>query len=348
MSGRRSLAAAVGWFALVGVGWGLYWRHRFAEDDRREHEYSQWVEAIRTLHAPAEAPPSAGAAPPVPAPLPDAARGVDRARLLADVEALAFERWAPADRARARGRVAHTLQAEGWTPELMAFEGGVNVEVERPGLDPKAGVVLLGAHYDSRQGSPGADDDASGVAVVLEAARLLRTPTRRGLRLVFFDAEERGLLGSRAYAQSDARIADLRAVVVVEMVGYACHVEGCQAHPEGLPVVAPKVGNFIAIIGDLEHLGLLWTFRRARRPEWPPLFTLPVPAQGRPLPDTRRSDHAPFWDRGVGAVLVTDTAELRNPHYHLPGDTPATLDPAFLEGAAGVVIEGVRRLLAEE
>ena len=90
-----------------------------------------------------------------------------------------------------------------------------------------------------------------------------------------------------------------------------------------VPVRAPDVGDYLALIGDLEHLDLLRAFHAA--PVGPRVFALPVPAKGMPLPTTRRSDHAAFWDRGVGAVLVTDTAELRNPRYHLPGDTPDTL-----------------------
>ena len=324
--------AALTWFAAVGAGWGMYWYRRVEREAERKMQQEQWLAAIESLAAPVSPPP---AVPPA----------VDPDRLMAHVRALAFERWDPADRAQARGYLAHTLLELGLDPAQLAFKDGINLEVERPGTDPNAGTILLGAHYDSRQGSPGADDNASGVAVLLEAARLLKDPTPRTLRLVFFDAEERGLLGSIAYVQSDRRIKDLRAVVILEMVGFACRKAGCQHHPEGLPVVAPTTGDFLAVIGDLAHLDLLRTFRAAQRPDGPPLFALPIPNRGHPLPDTRRSDHAPFWDRGMPAVMVTDTAELRNPHYHLPGDTPETLDPEFFAGSARTILEAVQTLL---
>ncbi|MEZ4470376.1 MAG: M28 family peptidase [bacterium] len=320
---RRGWAVlAVAWFAAVALGWGAYMRSRWAEADRRAAARARWLAAVEAVRAP-----DAGT--------PDPADDDLAERLLVHVRALAGERHTPADRARARGYIAHTLQALGYRPALLAFKEGVNLEVERPGLDPAAGTLLLGAHYDTVWGSEGADDNASGVAVVLELARLLQTPTARGLRLVFFDAEERDYAGSRAYVRSDARIADLRGAIVLDMVGVTCPTPGCQQHPVGLPVRGPDTGDFLAVLGDIEHLELLHAFRRAQGAR---IFALPVPEKGAVLPTTRRSDHAPFWDRGVGAVLVTDTAELRNPRYHLPGDTPDTLDRAFLAA-------GTRRIL---
>jgi hypothetical protein len=335
MTRRGYLVAATLWFCAVGVAWSLFWMRRADDSARTRMQQALWGVATRLLAAP-------GVAPGRTAPT------VDPDRLMGHVRALAFERWTPADRARARGYLAHTLIELGHDPAQLAFAEGINLEVVRPGTDPTAGDVLLAAHYDSRHGSPGADDNATGVAVVLEAARLLRTPTPRGLRLVFFDAEERGLKGSLAYAQSPSRIKDLRAVVVLEMLGYACHTEGCQKHPEGLPLPAPTTGNFLAVVGDLEHIDLLRAFRGVERPAGGPgavpIFALPVPGRGHALPDTRRSDHAPFWDQGIGAVMVTDTAELRNPHYHLPGDVPERLDGAFFTGAAQAVLDAVVHL----
>ncbi|MCA9541472.1 MAG: M20/M25/M40 family metallo-hydrolase, partial [Myxococcales bacterium] len=232
-------------------------------------------------------------------------------------------------------------------PALHAFSGGVNVLVERPGTDARAAAVLLGAHFDTVKGSPGADDNASGVAVVLEVARLLSgRKFRRPLRLAFFDLEEQGLLGSARYAASEERLDGLDSVVIVEMAGYCDRRKGSQRVPPGLPAgLAPDVGDFIAAVADLEHAALLAPFRRAAGADRPPVYALPVPEKGRALPDTRRSDHSPFWDRGVGAVLITDTAELRSPHYHQPSDTPETLDPVFLTGVATVVAEAVAELL---
>ncbi|MCB9546297.1 MAG: M20/M25/M40 family metallo-hydrolase [Myxococcales bacterium] len=329
---RRTWAAlAVLWFALVALGWGLYARHRLDAADRRAADRARWLAAIRAV----EAPPAPPAGPPPDDDL--------EARLMGHVTALAYERHRPADRARARGYLAHHLQRLGYRPALLAFKEGVNLEVERSGLDAGAGAILVGAHYDTVFASEGADDNASGVAAALELARLLQAPTPRALRVVFFDAEEQDYAGSRAYARSDARVADLRGVVVLDMIGVTCRTPGCQQHPHGLPVRAPDVGDYLALIGDLEHLDLLRAFHAA--PVGPRVFALPVPAKGMPLPTTRRSDHAAFWDRGVGAVLVTDTAELRNPRYHLPGDTPDTLDPAFLTGSTRRLVGAVEILL---
>lgn len=272
---------------------------------------------------------------------------IDPASLMAHVRALAFERYTPAQRQKARGVIAHALTGMGYTPDLHGYRSGMNIIAERPGRDPAAKAVLVAAHFDTVEGSPGADDNASGVAVVLELARRLKDrPTRRPLRVVFFDEEEQGLVGSAAYARSPTRLAELAAVVVVEMAGFSCRQKGCQRFPAGLPAgVAPDVGDFIAVVGDLEHVDLLAAFRRAGGPDRPPIFALPVPDKGTPLPDSRRSDHAPFWDAGVGAVMITDTAELRNPHYHRASDTPETLDPAFMAGVAAMTVDAVAELL---
>ncbi len=272
---------------------------------------------------------------------------VEPDRLMAHVRALAFERFTPEARQKARGVIAHALTEMGYTPDLHGYKTGMNIIAERPGRDPQAKAVLVAAHFDTVRGSPGADDNASAVAAALEVARQLKDrPTRRPLRIVFFDEEEVGIVGSAAYAQSPTRRAGIAAVVVLEMVGFTCKTKGCQTFPPGLPPgLAPDTGDFIAVIGDLEHVDLLEAFRRASGPDRPPVFALPVPDKGDPLPDTRRSDHAPFWDAGIGAVMVTDTANLRNPHYHRASDTPETLDPQFMAGVTAMTIDAVADLL---
>jgi Zn-dependent M28 family amino/carboxypeptidase len=213
------------------------------------------------------------------------------------------------------------------------------------GSRPETGEILLGAHYDTVAGTRGADDNATGVAVLLAAARRF-SKSERSLRLVFFDGEERGLLGSKAYVSDPARLDRLVAAVVVEMVGFSCRTPGCQRSPPGVPAgLVPSTGHFLGVVGDFEHLDLLSTFRRAGGAGRPEVRVLPVPAKGRTMPDTRRSDHAPFWDAGVGAVMVTDTANLRSAHYHQPTDTPETLDPEFLRGSAAVILDAVAALL---
>lgn len=279
-------------------------------------------------------------------PVPQASLPQVRAeRLFSHVQALAFERDGARDRAQARAYLRDTLSQLGWKPTLQRFEQGVNVLAERPGTDPKAGKILVAAHYDSVPGSPGADDNASGVAVVLEVARLLRQPTARSLQVAFFDREERGLLGSRAFAGEDRRLLGLKGVIVLDMVGYACRTPGCQTYPEGLPVKPPSDrGDFIGILVDQEHANLLQAFP-PKQTGLPPTLTLAVPFRGLLTPDLLRSDHAPFWHRGVGAMLLTDTANFRSPHYHQPSDRPATLDRAFLTGVAQLVVNATATLL---
>lgn len=215
-----------------------------------------------------------------------------------------------------------------------------------PGQNPGQAAILVGAHYDSVPGSPGADDNASGVAVLLELARALAAqPPRRPVRLVAFDLEEMGLVGSRHYAETLAqRQEPLYLMLSLEMLGYRCGAPHSQQYPPGLRYIYPNRGDYIAQIGNwptIPAMVRLWQEFRAAgvRSQW-----LPVIRQGYPVPATRRSDHAPFWDLGYRAIMVTDTADLRNPHYHQATDTLDTLDLAFLTQVCQGLINGIRNL----
>jgi Peptidase family M28 len=280
---------------------------------------------------------------------------IDSSHLWKHVETLAGERDGQSDRTFTRDYITKQLQILGISPQLQAFDGGTNIFAERKGTDPKAGTILIGAHYDTVLKSPGVDDNATGVAVVLEVARLLANrPTPRTLQVVFFDREEIGLLGSLAFTDNAGRLKNLQGAIVLDMVGYACHTSGCQQYPEGLTakpfldaagVTSPDKGEFIAVVGDAEHPLLLGTFSKSGKAGLPPVVTLPVPLKGLLTPDVLRSDHAPFWYKGVGAVLVTDTANLRSPHYHKSSDTLATIDRPFFVGSAQVVVNATAQLL---
>ncbi|MCT7975413.1 M28 family peptidase [Laspinema olomoucense] len=272
-------------------------------------------------------------------------------RLMADLEALAFDRSTPDSRELSREYIRRRLVAAGWTLESQPFAGeGINLIAKKTGRNPDAGSILLGAHYDTVPGSAGASDNGSGVAVLLEVARLLQDrETERSLELAFFDLEEIGLHGSFAFASDPNLIADLRGAIVVDMVGYACYQAGCQAYPSQLPIQPPSArGDFVAVIGDTEHLPLLEVFQMGTAAELPPVYTLPVPFKGLLIPDTLRSDHAPFWYHGIGAVLVTDTGNLRSPHYHQPSDTPLQIDQAFFIGSAQRIADATVTLLESE
>lgn len=272
---------------------------------------------------------------------------IDGDRLFSHVESLAYERLSEGDRERARTYISQTLEEYGYAVTSLPFDGGVNLVAERHGTDPQAGTLLVGAHYDTVPGAPGADDNATGVATLLEVARLLgSTSTARSLQLAFFDLEEAGLLGSLAFAASNTNPETLRGVVILDMVGFACQTPGCQTYPAGLPsAVLPDTGNFLAVLGDTEHLPLLNAFSVSDSPELPAVVSLPIPARGVLTPDVLRSDHAPFWLQGIGAVMVTDTANFRNPNYHQPSDLPETIDRSFFNGSAQRVVNAVANLL---
>ncbi|MEH2053409.1 M28 family peptidase [Nostoc sp.] len=278
-------------------------------------------------------------------------------KLLTHIQKLNFQRYTTTERSLTRTYITTELKKLGWKPKLEKFSDGVNIFAERPGTNKATKAILVAAHYDTVASSPGADDNASGVAVLLEVARLLGSyPTPRTLQLAFFDQEEAGLLGSQAFVSKKARLQNLGGVIVMDMVGYACYTAGCQKYPAGLPMKPPSdKGDFLAVIGDTEHLSLLSAFQNSQNIpstalnkqelNLPAVLTLPIPFKGLLTPDTLRSDHAPFWYQGVGAVLVTDTANLRTPHYHKPSDVPATIERSFFTGAAQIVVNATTTLL---
>ncbi len=212
--------------------------------------------------------------------------------------------------------------------------------------------LLIAAHYDTVPGSPGADDNASALAVMLEAARCLREVVpNRDVRFIAFCLEEENLLGSLAYAlwlrESGQEISG---AIVLECVGYARAEEGSQRKPPGVPIAVPSVGDFLAIIGNQTSTGLVTAVEGAAKRHVPDLKTisLVVPGNGEGLPDTRRSDHAAFWHYGYPAVMLTDTADFRNPHYHQPTDTLETLDLEFMDKVARTVTAAAIELTGAE
>lgn len=207
--------------------------------------------------------------------------------------------------------------------------------------------ILIGAHYDAVPGSPGADDNATGVAVLLELARLFSLePAASPIRLVAFDLEETlyDLAGSTHYANS-LRGEPLRLMLSLEMLGYCDSTPGSQHYPvEFFKVIYPDRGNFIGLIGNLHSIPdlirLSWQMETVGMTcQW-----FPAGRYGRILPATRRSDHAAFWDLGYRALMVTDTSYLRNPHYHQPSDRLETLNLEFLTGVCQGLVNGLRWL----
>jgi Zn-dependent M28 family amino/carboxypeptidase len=211
-----------------------------------------------------------------------------------------------------------------------------NLIAAPPSADRAGAYYLVGAHYDTVPGTPGADDNASGVAVVLELARRLgRRPPPVPVRLAAFTLEEPPNFmtrsqGSRVYLREVARRDErILGAIVLEMVGFTSPE---QSYPLVLRWAGyPRQGNFIGIVGNLRSRRFARTVLTGfRRNAGLPAESLFVPFNGWILPATRLSDHASFWDRGWPAVMVTDTAFFRNPNYHTSRDRPETLDRAFM------------------
>ena len=267
-------------------------------------------------------------------------------RLQTDLTLLARPRhaqWDPLGLLAVRAVLRQRLGALGDLEEHPFQQGttkGINLLLKLPGQRPRLPPLLVGAHYDGAPQTPGADDNASGVAALLElASRWRAEPPRRPVWLVAFDQEEEGLVGSRALAQrlrADGQ--PLHLMVSLEMLAYTSPKQR-YPHP-AMDWLYGSRGDFIALVANLGAIPLLPGMAR-RVGRHVKTKVLPVPMLGRPLPDTRRSDHSPFWDQGFNALMVTDTSFLRNPNYHSPSDEISSLDLPFL----AAVCEGLHAAL---
>jgi Zn-dependent M28 family amino/carboxypeptidase len=268
---------------------------------------------------------------------------------------------APEALERAADYIRLSLQSLGYEMSKQTFNDdgrqyGNIIATRRGTRNPDQRVIIL-AHYDTVATTPGADDNASGVAVLLELATVLQScHYDRSVQFIGVNLEENareddpfsGTRGSRALARY-ARDHDwaIKGVVVLESVAYAGDAVS-QTVPAGLPITVPEVGNFIAVVGNEDSRRLVRGFVQAIERYQPSLPYLPiaVPGTGELLPDSRRSDHAPFWDEGFKAIMVTDTTNFRSPHYHRPTDTLATLNLEFAakvcRATAGFILEMAR------
>jgi len=271
-----------------------------------------------------------------------------QARLLADLHQFAVPRhacWDPLGLMAVRQAIRERLEPLGPLEEHRfgsSGEEGVNLILRLPGQRPELAPVLVAAHYDGPLGSPGADDNASGVVALLELARRwAQTPPKRPVWLVAFDQEEWGMVGSTALARElKANGQRLHLMLSLEMLGYT-------AEEQDYPVAAMRRlygsrGDFIALVANTGAAALLPGLSHGMGAHVK-TKVLPVPFKGRQLPDVRLSDHSPFWDEGYNAVMLTDTSFMRNPHYHRPSDTIETLDLAFLQA----VINGLDAAISD-
>ncbi|HDH04863.1 MAG TPA: M28 family peptidase [Nitrospirae bacterium] len=207
-----------------------------------------------------------------------------------------------------------------------------NIFVEKKGIRAPEKILVVGAHYDTVTGTPGADDNASAVAGLLELARMFAdTPLHKTVHFVAFALEESPLfrskhMGSYVYAGSLKQAGrDVEGMICLEMIGYFTDEPGSQFFP--LPFMRwfyPDRGNFITLVSNIQSRGFLKrvkkAFKRGTNLQVESLSTLFV------VPGVDFSDHRSFWKFGYNALMVTDTAFYRNPQYHGPGDIPEILD----------------------
>ena len=213
--------------------------------------------------------------------------------------------------------------------------------------------ILIGAHYDSKPRTPGADDNGSAVAAMLGCAKAVQEFNKvlgqqensRGTQIVLvaFNREEDGLLGSCDFVENYLPASwKLDEVHILEMVGYCDHSPGSQGVPEGLPIkLSHDRGDFLALIANRSSNSLLKPILKVAATYVPgfPVWGLKVFfGLENKFSDLRRSDHAPFWDRKIPAFMWTDTSEFRNHNYHQPTDTPETLDYEFLKKVTQLLV----------
>jgi Zn-dependent M28 family amino/carboxypeptidase len=290
-------------------------------------------------------------------PLPPLTPGQDllRGRLERHVRALASEIGVRSDDdyanvQRAAAYIDGALRSLGLAVVSQEFSAGGrtyrNLEATLAGTTLRHEVLVVGAHYDTAEDAPGADDNASGVAGALELARRFAgAPQARTVRFVFFPNEEppwfpTANMGSRHYASAArARNDRIVAMLSIESIGYYDTQHGSQRYPFPLNLAYPDVGDFIGFVSNLKSRGLLHRAIGAFRAH----ARFPTQGAAAPawVPGVWWSDHWSFWLEGYPAIMITDTAPYRNPFYHTPQDTPDKLDydrtARVVDGLAHVV-----------
>jgi hypothetical protein len=272
---------------------------------------------------------------------------VDRERYVEDLTFVAQVRPPGSEHWQAvQDLCADRMTAMGFTVERHAYATGVNVIGKLEGSTAPAEEVLVSAHYDHLDDCEGADDNATGVAGLLETGRVLaQAGFGRTLILACWDEEEGGLIGSEAYAtRADGAGEAIIVSYVYEMLGFKSDEPNSQTVPEGLEILFPDQvawleaneyrGDFIAVINDdLSHASAAGLTAYAGAVALP-IITLELPSvlkNSSVVNDLRRSDHASFWLFDFPAMMIGDTAEFRNPYYHCAGgpDRVDTLDHDF-------------------
>lgn len=231
--------------------------------------------------------------------------------------------------------IENILQVEGFQVAEQEYSVGgkpvKNIEAEIPATQKPEEIIIVGAHYDSVSGSPGANDNASGVAALLELARNFKEQgPERTLRFVAFVNEEPPYfqteeMGSRVYARrSRERGENIVAMISLETIGYYSDAENSQVYPFPFSVFYPSKGNFIGFVGNTSSRTLVRRAIRVFRED------AAFPSQGVAAPGWLTgigwSDQGSFWKEAYPAIMISDTAVFRYPHYHRRSDTPDKID----------------------
>lgn len=233
-------------------------------------------------------------------------------------------------------------------PGLIKDHPCTNLIVDRPGSTRADEIIIIGAHYDTFDASPGANDNATGVAATLALARaFVRATPQRTLRFVFFVNEEPPFfqtdqMGSLVYARScRKRGDDVYAMLSLETLGFFSDAPDSQSYPSLLGLLYPDTGNFIGFVGNVRSRSrvreVIRSFRGHAR----------IPSEGAAIPGwitgAGWSDHWAFWKQGYPGLMVTDTAPFRYPHYHLVSDRPDQIDFERMS----LVVEGLAQVIDE-
>jgi hypothetical protein len=243
------------------------------------------------------------------------------------------------------GREGYQVRSQEYVLQMRKVR---NLIVEIPGATRPNEIVVIGAHYDTVHDCPGADDNSSGVAALLELARLFKSARpARTLRFVAFVNEEPPWfqtddMGSLVYARQARKLNEnIVAAVSLETIGWYSDKQGSQQYPAGFGLLYPSKGDFISFIGNVASRHLVREAIAAFRE------TTKFPSEGAAvpaaIPGVGWSDHWSFWNQGYPAIMVTDTAPFRNPNYHMPDDKPETLDYERM----GRVVRGLEKVVGK-
>lgn len=272
---------------------------------------------------------------------------ISRANLAAHVAALDYERSTPETQATASAYIQARFAELGYTVIIDPVQTSENLIVRKEGAEGLGRRFVVGAHFDSVTGSPGADDNATGVAALIEIARVLEGYTPNDtIEIVAYALEEFGKPGSNQHASALAEAqVDLIGMISMDMIGFTCQTPGCQTPFADVPNcidLEPEggtVGDFI-FAGTKSGTSFMIEQFGAAAAEYVPGLAVTT-ASVSPLCDTQgefnRSDHEAFWSRDMPAMVLTDSAEARNANYHQPGDTIETLDMDFVRDVTRAV-----------